>query len=272
MLTSVLDADITQKVVRLGSRSTDERIAQYTLKALEERDSATRLDRSMKRQYAMMKELEEDMRTTMTAIRLPCLDWNTIEDYLDIHFPEHADMFRQPPFWIQELATLMWNEEDVSGKFVEQKGKKGKKKAEVVDDSIARTFYGLWRIGVDVAYIQTPPSPPPKDGPEGKEKAKEASAQQSLASTPPGGNKDIPGNGGRTSPRDGPEQAVTTASDQEELALAQQQDAALSTQQVLLRNPPAFFESLGYGGRMPEVPSKNRALRELLRFANVWSM
>ena len=84
MVTSVLDAKITEKIVRLGTRSSDERIAEYTLDKLEKLASASTLDRSMKRQYAKMKELEERMTKTITSIRLPLLNWEKIEEYLDI--------------------------------------------------------------------------------------------------------------------------------------------------------------------------------------------
>ena len=73
MVTSVLDARITEKIVRLGTRSADERIAQYTLDKLEKLASEAVLNRSMKRQYAKMKKLEEALTRTMTSILLPLL-------------------------------------------------------------------------------------------------------------------------------------------------------------------------------------------------------
>ncbi|KAI0375984.1 hypothetical protein BV20DRAFT_31266 [Pilatotrama ljubarskyi] len=153
MLTSVLDANITNKVVRLGTRSSDERIAQYTLDRLEKVASASNLDRSFKRQYAVMKKLEEEMTRVMTSIRLPLLDWETIQKYLDIHYPEHADSFRMPPFWITELSRLMWAEEEQMGEWQDVK-KKGSKNKETVDSSVSRTLYGFWRAGLDLQFIQ----------------------------------------------------------------------------------------------------------------------
>ena len=80
MLKSVLDAGITTKLVRLGTRSTDEHVMLYTLDKLEKTASASNMDRSFKRQYAIMKKLEEQMTTVMTSIRLPRLTWDKIEE------------------------------------------------------------------------------------------------------------------------------------------------------------------------------------------------
>ncbi|KAI1789230.1 hypothetical protein LXA43DRAFT_1155066 [Ganoderma leucocontextum] len=169
MVTSVLDAKITQKIVRLGTRSSDERIAEYTLDKLEKLAAASTLDRSMRRQYAKMKELEERMTKTMTSIRLPLLNWDAIEQYLDIHYPEHAEFIRTPPFWIVELASQKWDEEEEEGEFqkVERKGKNKK----TVDSTVSRTMYGIWRAGVDVDFIQQKPPAPPSAAPQkGKQK------------------------------------------------------------------------------------------------------
>ncbi|RDX40863.1 hypothetical protein OH76DRAFT_1412593 [Lentinus brumalis] len=162
MLTSVLDADITKKVVRLGTRSSDERISQYTLDKLEKLAAASTLDRSMKRQYAIMKGLEERMLKTMTSIRLPVLDWDKIEEYLDIHFVEHAEVIRMPPFWIAQLAELKRLEEEQEGEFQKVDHKK-KGKTNAVDASVSHTLYGFWREGFDLQYIQQqPPAPTPR--------------------------------------------------------------------------------------------------------------
>ncbi|KXN82337.1 NFX1-type zinc finger-containing protein 1 [Leucoagaricus sp. SymC.cos] len=163
MVSSVLDAKITEKIVRLGTRSSDERIQEYTLDKLERLATAPTLDRSMRRQYGVMKRLEEDMEETMTSIRLPLLSWEEIERYLDIHHSDHAEMFREPPYWIQALADLKWQEEEKQGEFKEVKRKKrGKKEMIVESDTLSKTLYGFWRQGLDLQFIQQEPSAPPK--------------------------------------------------------------------------------------------------------------
>ncbi|KAJ8454017.1 hypothetical protein ONZ51_g13274 [Trametes cubensis] len=120
------------------------------------------MDRSFKRQYAIMKKLEEQMTTVMTSIRLPRLTWDKIEEYLDIHYPDHANSFNAPPFWIRELSTSMWAEEEECGEWQDVK-KKGKKK-ETVDSSVSRTLYGFWRACKDLQFLQPPaPATPARD-------------------------------------------------------------------------------------------------------------
>ncbi|KAI0765957.1 hypothetical protein BD413DRAFT_606098 [Trametes elegans] len=219
MLTSVLDANITHKIVRLGTRSSDERIAQYTLDKLEKVASASNLDRAFKRQYATMKKLEEQMAEVMASIRLPTLSRAKIDEFLTIYYCDHSESFSSPPFWISSLAKLMWNEEDENGEW--QAMKKGGRNSEVVDAAVARTMYGFWRACKDLQYLQT----------AGSVHAK-------------GGN------------------AAATTSDVEPTA----------SRVVLLSNPHAFFASLGYGGKTPNIPQQNRPLRDLHKHSNVWAM
>ncbi|TBU41804.1 hypothetical protein BD309DRAFT_964525 [Dichomitus squalens] len=181
MVTSVLDAEITQKIVRLGTRSADERIAEYTLDKLEKLASEATLNRSMKRQYAKMKELEERLTKTMNSILLPLLTWEKIEQHLDIHYPDHADSLRIPPFWIAEFASQKWAEEDQEGEFQEVTRKGNKKKT--VDKTVARTLYGVWRSGSDVHFLQQQPAAPPTSK-KGKQVTDLSIQAQSLLANP----------------------------------------------------------------------------------------
>lgn len=158
MVSSVLDAQITEKIVRLGSRSSDERISEYMLNKLERLATAPTLDRSMKRQYGVMKRLEETLTQTMTSIRLPQLSWDEIEKYLDIHYPEHADRFREPPFWTARLFEMKQEEEENSGEFTQVTYRK--KGMSMVQSSVSKTIYGFWRQGFDLEFVRQKPSTP----------------------------------------------------------------------------------------------------------------
>ncbi|KAI0071801.1 hypothetical protein K474DRAFT_1630013 [Panus rudis PR-1116 ss-1] len=152
MLTSVLDAKITEKVIRVGTRTSDERIAQYTLDKLEREANASSLDRSVGRQYRKMKQLEEEMTEVMNKIQLPVLSWGEVREYLTIHYPEHSDSIMNPPFWIKELANRKWAEEDRNGEFEEvARSKKAKTKQTT---KFPRTLYGFWKESCDIAFIQ----------------------------------------------------------------------------------------------------------------------
>jgi len=186
MVSSVLDAQITEKIVRLGSRSSDERISEYMLTKLERLATAPTLDRSMKRQYGVMKRLEETLTQTMTSIRLPQLSWDEIEKYLDIHYPEHADRFREPPFWTARLFEMKQEEEDNSGGFTQVTYRK--KGMSMVQSSVSKTIYGFWRQGFDLEFVQQKPSMPltEQKGKQRKDTNKKISTEmpQSLLANP----------------------------------------------------------------------------------------
>jgi len=156
MLSSVLDANITKNVVRLGSRATDQRIEQYSLYRLEELSGRASgdLERPIKREYATMKRAEEEMTCIVNLIQLPELSWEDAERFLDFHYPLHADSFRDPPFWVAELLGRKRQDEIENGEWtrVSKKGKQGSKDPEISG------VYGFWKNGEDIEFIQPRPS------------------------------------------------------------------------------------------------------------------
>ncbi|KAH9011570.1 hypothetical protein EDB85DRAFT_1108865 [Lactarius pseudohatsudake] len=150
MLTSVLDANITTNVVRLGSRTTDARIEQYSLHELEQRSGRGDLNRAIGREYATMKKAEEEMTRTMNRIQLPGLTWENTERFLNLHHPRHANSFRGPPFWIEELFRRATEDEIENGEWTQvSKGRKAPQNTKGV--------YGFWVNGQDIEFIQTRP-------------------------------------------------------------------------------------------------------------------
>ena len=202
MLTSVLDAQITKSVVRLGSRTTDERIAEHSLYKLEQLAKHGDLDRPRRREYFNLKRVEEDMTRIMNQIQLPELTWQDAEKFLDFQYPQHADSLREPPFWIAEVFRRTTEDEKENGEW--KKVFKGKKAAQ---DPEITGIYDFWKNGVDIEFIQSP----------------------STSSDPKG-------------------------------------NGSVDTRQ-------AFFDELGFSGKMPSIPSGLRSLRRLLESTdNVWSM
>ncbi|KAI0092232.1 hypothetical protein BDY19DRAFT_929008 [Irpex rosettiformis] len=149
MLTEILDSNITTNIVRLGSRSSDERIAEFTLDKLEQISSKSNLDRNIGRQYRVMKELEEEMSDVMRSIQLPVVSWDSVHSHLSIHYTDHGDAFEAPPFWIQELFNRMQVDEEENGVWQEVKGK-GKQRD---DPNLSKTLYGFWKEGKDIEFI-----------------------------------------------------------------------------------------------------------------------
>ncbi|KAH9032058.1 AAA domain-containing protein [Lactarius pseudohatsudake] len=154
MVTSVLDAKITTNIVRLGSRTTDERIEQYSLHKLEQLLGRGDLDRPIRREYAAMKQVEEEMTRIMNRIQLPGLTWEDAERFLDFQYPQHADSFRGPPFWISEVFRRIREDEIENGEW--KRASKGRKRAS--RDAEISGVYALWKNGRDIEFIQPPAS------------------------------------------------------------------------------------------------------------------
>ena len=155
MLSSILDAGITEKFVRLGSRSNDERIGEYSLWKLEKTSDNAFMSGQIKREYAMKRNAEEDMYKVLDDIQIPEPSEDQIKEYLRENWPEHLSVMYDPPFWIMEYADRMWRLEGEEGEWKVQ-GKRGKPREQ--SQLMTRTYYGLWKRGHDIAFIQ-PPQP-----------------------------------------------------------------------------------------------------------------
>src|SRR5258705_53275 len=101
MLCSVLDADITKKIVRLGRRATDERIAQYSIEALEIAQDRSRIDRNINIRREL-KKVQEDITNLMGRVLKVDIenDSDEIMRYISACYPEHHDYFSTPPDWL----------------------------------------------------------------------------------------------------------------------------------------------------------------------------
>ena len=155
MLNSILDAEITNKFVRLGSRSSDERIAQYSLRNLERTFADASMSRQIGRELASKRGIEGQMLQVMKDIQIPEPTSDQIKEYLRCDWGEHLLNLYEPPFWIAEYAAKEWESEGEEGEW-KLTGKKGKGKEQ--SHLMARTYYGLWKRGLDLAFIQ-PPQP-----------------------------------------------------------------------------------------------------------------
>ena len=183
MLNSILDAKITKKFVRLGSRSTDERIAEYSLRNLEKTVTDASMSRQIGREFAIKKKIEEQMRRVMEDIQIPEPSEDQIKEYLQMDWGEHLSMMYDPPFWIAEYAAHLW-ESETEGDEGEWKiqGKKGKGKEQT--HLMARTYYGLWRRGLDIAFVQ-PPQPRSVELSKKQRKQKQGGQNVQVRTVPP---------------------------------------------------------------------------------------
>lgn len=228
MLNSILDANITENIVRLGSRSTDERIGEYSLWKLENMNEDTSMD--IKRQYGIKKRTEEEMYQVMDNIQIPEPTEDQIMEYLQDNWHEHLSNMYDPPFWIVEYADREWGLEDEEGKWNVQ-GKRGK--PIVPSHLMTRTYYGLWKRGLDIAFIR-PPEPRYVEVPSWNKPKKQGSQN---------------------------------AQPDVELVLPSQEEWEMYEARVF-----EFFDELGFGHWVPPTPMGNRPFVQLQDSPAVWEM
>jgi hypothetical protein len=146
MLSSVLDADITKKIIRLGSRSADERISQFSIETLEMVNEESRLNRTFAGKRRELKNIQETIRKLMEDVSKHDLDSNEVMKYLSTFHPEHHAYLSRPLPWIQNIKTFFADNDDGEGEW-QQQGRRGK--AFTKDMS----FYAFWRDGSDLEFI-----------------------------------------------------------------------------------------------------------------------
>ena len=148
MLLSILDADITQRIVRLGRRANDERVAPYSIETLEMVQNQSRLDRTLSSQRRELKEIQEHIQKLMKKVLNLDLDNDTgeIMQYLSTFYPEHFEYLSSPPRWVSNVKRFVLDDEDGAGGW-QTAGPGGK--AHVFD----RSTYAFWRDCSDLAFI-----------------------------------------------------------------------------------------------------------------------
>ena len=234
MLTSILDAKITKKFVRLGSRSTDERIGEYSLRNLERAFTDPSMNRQIGREFACKKKIEEQMRRVMEDIQIPEPSEDQIKEYLQANWEQHLLMMYEPPFWIAEYAARLWEPEpDGDEGNWKTQGKKGKGKEET--QLMARTYYGLWKRGLDIAFIQ-PPQP------------------RYITAEPSKRQKKKKKQGGQNA---------------QPIELVPPTEGEL---EAYYNRMFEFFSELGFGDSVPPVPISNRPFVQLEDSPAVWAM
>ncbi|KAI5123686.1 hypothetical protein M0805_001714 [Coniferiporia weirii] len=155
MLTSVIESRITTRVVRLGGRSSDETIKKYSIEELERASGRSTLSRSLKSEYRMMKEVEEEiMKLLKSVIGSDIASRDLIDEHLSIHYPDHVLHLDMAPSWIRQLHSMQYSQDGDSNNRWEEAGKKGKGK--VMDNSL----YSFWRSGGDLDFLRKLREPP----------------------------------------------------------------------------------------------------------------
>ncbi|KAF7983780.1 hypothetical protein HWV62_18992 [Athelia sp. TMB] len=243
MLCSVLDANITTRMVRLGSRSADERISAYSLEAMEKVAGQSRLDRAFGRNYRALKDVEEEVKKLLKDFLKISVHSTEILRYLEVEYPEHFEHAMEPPPWIPTIKRLM----SADGEWI-QAGKGEKKNKS--DDSI----YAFWREGLDLDFLE--------------HKIQDSPAYPDTMEQLPSDNHFAVLEQDETEAEEG-----SDAGDSHEDPESDNQEPSLPVPVDFsdLHDPGAFFIGFGYDG-IPSAPQTDRALTDLLEYGELWEM
>jgi hypothetical protein len=158
LLASVLEASITKKIARLGSRSAHEVVSQYSIEKLEEIAITGRERLRFGNYYRDLKKTEEKIRALMKSFSHQFLSSQQMVSHLQTQHPEHYEHLQTPPPWITVLHRLMKDEEDEGWEEVGKASKSGKA---FKDNSV----YSFWRLGKDIEFLTLPPPVSPTSDP-----------------------------------------------------------------------------------------------------------
>lgn len=283
MLTSVLDAGITTSIVRLGSRSADERISQYSIETLETVAGKSRLDKTFGQQYRELKDTEEKIRKLMVDFQRTFVASDEILQHLQIQYPEHFENVIAPPTWITTLQEL-WVDEAAGWEHVGRRGK---------HDEDDHSTYAYWLQGQDIMFLHrreeaetlmVPEQTPFDDNnshnlyaalgqldpgtvSDDSLDSEEAEAEEQMEGWQRVWNT-------HTS-QEAQEKVVTPNAPQTQtlpvLATPAIQEHSDSIHLSDLRNPIDFFLAHGYLS-IPDIPHRDRQLDDLLSDGEIWSM
>lgn len=304
MLTSVLDAGITTDIVRLGSRSSDERISQYSIESRERVAGQSRLDRSVSQSHRDLKSIQERIKGLMDKILKADLESHSSEvtQYIMLHYPEHHLSLCSPPQWIgtakeyyDDASDGPWQVQRRGGRAVNQ------------DTSP----YAYWRKAGDIQFLRligSSSQPVHDSGATGRLKGNYFQALSSVDADASDNNSsddssdhtdsdddddDDSSSTSSTSPEiekcwmvvsDGGESAdevkdkdkdkdEVTKREVERLPPEEQRTSPQSKPSLgtHIRDPLGYFSALGEEG-IPCIPHSDRDLADLLVDGDVWGM
>jgi hypothetical protein len=291
MLCSVLDANITNKIVRLGRRATDERIAKYSIETLEMAKNHSRLDRTFNFRRDL-KGIQDDIKKLMQKVLKVDIenDSTEITSYLLTSYPEHHEHFSDPPSWVSNARVFMDDNDEGAGEW-QKAGPKGKYSVE------DKSNYAFWKECKDLNFIYQVTSgaysqPKPTlsdvqplhnafgvlsvdDVEDDQESDSEPDSDYSIESSHQllGAEEswkivqyDMPPNspsGGSSGTSSSPGKSSTSQADPDINDYLQADD---------FQDIDAFFISLGFHGT-PSNPDTDRSLQELIdNVGDVWTM
>ena len=146
LLGSVLDANITRRIVRLGSQCADERISQFTIDRLVERNSYpwSYSSGQSARAYEGLKAFKREINELAPALG-PHIIPSTVLRCLKQMHPDLYKSLYDPKPWIQEFYDHCWSDDSINW---------------VVWGHIITSRYSWWLQAHDLEYLQGAHYPP----------------------------------------------------------------------------------------------------------------
>jgi hypothetical protein len=290
LLSAVVEAGITKNIVRLGSRSANELIAEYSLDKQEMAAGRSRMDRAFARNHRELKEVEEELKTLMKLLVRREVDSEEIVQYLETHYPEEYEHFQlYPPAWISALHRF-FSSDDGEGQW-QRAGARGAVHA--LDSSL----YAFWRAGRDLEFLKTKPKPPQpaRVADQGAEQRNQFEVLSGLE--PPIGETPSSDDGSDNFSIDSEDELEVDEEWRQHLRISkpaivptdiQPQSAPIDISPIVppsptpspepkdglnledLQDPAAFFRAFGFD-TTPALPLTDRPIHELLEDGNPWS-
>ncbi|CCO36196.1 NFX1-type zinc finger-containing protein 1 [Rhizoctonia solani AG-1 IB] len=146
MLKGILDAGITNNIIRLGSKhAADERMVEFSLENAEKMQNQVETkDRMIGAAYKEMKTCQNNMKELMKKLALRDVSQDHFEKYLLADYPLHYDeLFTSPPDWVYSLALQI--AEDEAG-------------WTTVGGSQDFSMLRFWLTARDLEFLRPPPS------------------------------------------------------------------------------------------------------------------
>ncbi|KAG6920270.1 hypothetical protein DXG01_005039 [Tephrocybe rancida] len=268
LMTGVLDAGITDKIVRLGGRSADERIKKFSIEEIEHIAGRSRLDRSFARDHWDLKNIEKEILQLMEAFARTIISSDEITEYLMTQHPEHSEHLGYPPSWISALHALSLADTEAGWQTVGSRG----------PDQNDQSLYSFWERRGDLEFLSG-------NGPRDDSPLPEPAESPRISIEHPSTNKFAL------------LQNMASTNDEDEVDLqpweiswlARQTNDTLPSPPTIpvpppearppspaglqisdLRDPAVFFAAHGYAN-VPDEPTSDRPLDFLLEEGNMWA-
>lgn len=147
LLGNILDANITKKIARLGSRrSAHERIAPYSLELLEKQVGRNLHRWDIIETRRALKEVAEEFSRVTAALNGTSVDSSALTNWLELHQPEQSYRLNNPPRWVKVRRAELKRAESEGWETVGDKTR---------DESV-HTDYGFWMKGMDLDFLDPP--------------------------------------------------------------------------------------------------------------------